>query len=307
MCLDSIFSQKFPVDKYEIIVVNDASSDETSVVIDRFKKLYLNLKHIKLSRRYGPAKARNQGILEACGDIIAFTDNDCVLGSNWIRKILSKHNEHPKIVAIGGYTFVKKSSLKAQINQFMANGAIKADINNRQETIFFPTCNVSFKKEILDKEKFNELFKYPAGEDLEFFWRLYKKGYDFLYSEDIKVCHNVDSSFLHFLYQPYTYGRENFLVRKIHKDHPALEDLNSDNIIKFLFCLLKEFIKSSFLTIILANRFKLGLKKNKHNNYNYFFVIFYFFLFRISYLIGNTIQGINNIINAKYRLFCKSN
>jgi hypothetical protein len=89
--------------------------------------------------------------------------------------MVAGHNADTTAAAIGGLTEVDRYNIKSQVSQSLSDGAIEAWVDGRQETIFFPTCNVSFKREYLF-EGFNELFPLPAGEDLDFFWRLFKKA-----------------------------------------------------------------------------------------------------------------------------------
>ena len=72
-CLDSIFSQEF--DDYEVIVINDGSSDGTAVLLERYTSKYPNL-HVLAQSNQGMATARNRGLDDAQGDYILFVDSD---------------------------------------------------------------------------------------------------------------------------------------------------------------------------------------------------------------------------------------
>ena len=72
-CLDSIFSQEF--DDYEVIVINDGSSDGTAVLLERYTSKYPNL-HVLAQSNQGMATARNRGLDAAQGDYILFVDSD---------------------------------------------------------------------------------------------------------------------------------------------------------------------------------------------------------------------------------------
>ena len=72
-CLDSIFSQEF--DDFEVIVINDGSSDGTSVLLDGYTSKHSNL-HILSQNNQGMATARNRGLDAAQGDYILFVDSD---------------------------------------------------------------------------------------------------------------------------------------------------------------------------------------------------------------------------------------
>ncbi len=297
-CIDSILVQDFSKKKYEIIVVDDCSNDNSINILKDFELQNQNLKYKVLSKRKGPGNARNLGVEFSSGDILVFTDSDCILDKNYLNTVLELHNKNRDCSVIGGYTYTNSFNLKSQIIQFMSNSAIFNKICKKKEIIFFPTCNVSFKKNVFISKKFDKIFQYPGGEDLEFFWRLYKAGYKFLYSNKFRVYHNQDVTFKQFMYRPFLYGKENFIVKKIHNDHPALRDLNTDNIIKYLYSVIKEIIRSPFLSISLAKKF--NNEKNGKSHLVLFISMFYFFLFRIIYLFGNLVQTIKYLLHATF-------
>jgi len=283
-CLESIFKQDHPKDNFEIIVVDDGSADGTEEMLRELLKEQSNLRYL-FQRHKGPAAARNLGIKQAQGGIIGFTDTDCILESSWVRKMVEAHRLEDSVMAIGGLTKVNSYNTKALVSQSLSDGAIKTGINNKLENIFFPTCNVSFKKDCLIGEEFNEFFPLPAGEDLDFFWRLFKNGKRFVHRQDIEVLHNCHSSFKSFLRQAYMYGQGNYLVQHIHKDHPLLKEIKTQNNISFLFNLIVNFIKIPRFSYLQANR--LINSQNKFTLYERFKIYIYFALHKIMYLFGN--------------------
>ncbi|MEW6680873.1 MAG: glycosyltransferase family A protein [bacterium] len=142
-CLESIFKQDYLQEDFEIIVIDDGSSDGTEEMLKELSKEQSNLRYFLQSHK-GPAAARNLGIKEARGEIIGFTDNDCVLNLEWVRKMVEAHRLSNGAMAIGGLTKVNSANIKAQVSQFLSDGAIKTNISGKKEVIFFPTCNVSF-------------------------------------------------------------------------------------------------------------------------------------------------------------------
>lgn len=92
--LASVSGQNFY--DYEIIVVDNNSTDDTAKIAEQF-----GAKVIKENRQ-GVAFARQAGFARAQGDIIATTDADTVLPSDWLAKIAAKFGENPRLVAYGG-------------------------------------------------------------------------------------------------------------------------------------------------------------------------------------------------------------
>jgi MoaA/NifB/PqqE/SkfB family radical SAM enzyme len=282
--LASIVAQDYPKELFEAIVIDDGSQDGTGKMVEDICRAYPNIKYFAKAHQ-GPAAARNYGLKKAQADIVASSDDDCILENGWIGKMFAAHKERPDITAVGGVTNVGVGNIRAAVSQFLASGAIEAGINGKKEVIFFPTCNVSFKKVFLGGDLFNESFSLPAGEDLEFFWRLFKKGHRFLYRKDIEVFHDCHSNNRSFFRQAYYYGRGNYSVKYIYRDHPLLKELRTGSIFSFLFGTFINFIKIPRFSFLLGRG--LIRQKKGYRLYDKYRIYFYFALHKIMYLAGN--------------------
>lgn len=291
-CLESLFNQDYSQEIFEIIVIDDGSTDGTRDMLKGLSSRQPNLRYLFQSHK-GPAAARNLGIKHAKANIVGFIDNDCILKNDWIRKMIDAHKLNNGVVAIGGLTKVNQHNIKAVVSQFLSDGAIKTNINGKSEIIFSPTCNVSLKKIYLNGERFSELFPLPAGEDLEFFWRLFKKGNRFIYMQNMEIFHNCHSNFKSFLRQAYMYGRGNYLVQYIHKDHSLLKEIKTQNNISFFLGSIINFIKIPRFSYLLGRR--LIHSWNNFSFYEKFQIYIYFALHKIMYLIGNVIEHIRRL------------
>ena len=100
---------------YEIIFVDDASTDKTQAILREFKDKTQNVKIIKNKRMKGLCHVRNLGIKYSKGNIIAFTDDDCVLDTNWLKEI-AKSFEDKECAVVGGPSY--KSETKELFNEF---------------------------------------------------------------------------------------------------------------------------------------------------------------------------------------------
>jgi cellulose synthase/poly-beta-1,6-N-acetylglucosamine synthase-like glycosyltransferase len=94
-CLQALHAQSLPA--YEILVVDDGSSDATASIAERFARVLRN------TRAKGAGGARNTGALAATGEVIAFTDSDCVPNPDWLANIARALEEDGVGAVAGGY------------------------------------------------------------------------------------------------------------------------------------------------------------------------------------------------------------
>ncbi|MBD3263493.1 MAG: glycosyltransferase [Candidatus Omnitrophica bacterium] len=281
-CIDSILAEETDEIDFEIIVIDDRDRPPLKKLINSYTANF-NLKYLSQYRK-GPAAARNLGIENSQGDFIAFIDDDCTVQKQWLRRIIDAHSANPETGIIGGDTVSATRESWILVSQFLSTCSIETDIEGKTEIVFFPTCNVSFKKQIFDSCRFDSNFPFPGGEDLEFFWRLFKRGHRFIWDKSIKVAHHRDTSFYSFLKQSYIYGRGNLLVQHIHRDHPLLKELDS-SLYRFWPKTLLNFLKIPRFSYLLSKRL---IKKHKIKNIFEKACIFLCFCFhKFFYLWGN--------------------
>lgn len=190
-CIISIAKQNFDKSKYEIIIIDDGSDDNTKDVVKYLKKKYkINLKYI-YQINGGPARARNLGIKNSKGRYILFTGDDCILDKNCLRFHNEIHNKKSKCIVLG-YTYLPENS---RFMRFLSKSGMQAAyfLLEGKKTFdygFFYTTNISGPKKIFKKIKFDENFPYAAFEDIELGYRLQKLGIDMIYEPNAIVFHD---------------------------------------------------------------------------------------------------------------------
>ena len=113
--LKSLLDQKYSVN-YEVIVIDNGSSDGTTDYLKQLGKQFGNLKLLEHGMgNVGPAKARNLGVKQAKGEIVAFTDDDCIPPDDWLKKIKEAFDNNPEIASAGGYLEAAEQVLKSNI------------------------------------------------------------------------------------------------------------------------------------------------------------------------------------------------
>lgn len=147
-CLRSIVNQSFK--NFEIIVV-DSSNDNTPEIITA-KIPQVNL--IRLDEKALHGKARNIGIRNAKGRIIAFTDSDCIVDENWIELIINSHS--PNCHAVAG------SVLNGNPHHFWGDMLFILEFQRESQhspsrkVSIAATCNMSYKREVFKKNIYKE-------------------------------------------------------------------------------------------------------------------------------------------------------
>lgn len=197
-CLEAI--NNIDYQDFETIVVDDGSTDNTAVMV----RQYPWVKYIRQPNQ-GPAAARNNGAAAACGELIFFTDADCIVPPD----ILTRYAPHfmsSDIAGMGGgyRTFnadrpvARYVGLEIQFRHQLARpGQTKA----------FGTYNCVFRKKIfLAAGGFDTVFKHASGEDFDFCYRLVEKGYKLDFDPNIFVYHEHPDSISKYLKQQYKRG-----------------------------------------------------------------------------------------------------
>ncbi|MFP4087205.1 MAG: glycosyltransferase [Desulfobacteraceae bacterium] len=185
-CLNSLAGQSYEGD-FEILVV-DSSCDRTPEIVAAG---YPGVKLIHLPRKTDPGTARNLGIEQATGEIIAFTDSDCTVKYNWLEKISMAHQHSYN--AVGGIIgnsprsddLVGRAGYMAEFRDFLPG-------NTQQEVNHIPTCNVSYKRGVFMDFGLFQGYYYPQ-EDLVFNYNLFRRGEKMLLDPTIQVWHRQRS------------------------------------------------------------------------------------------------------------------
>jgi glycosyltransferase involved in cell wall biosynthesis len=165
-CLESLCHQTLNRDEYELIVVDGNSKDRTCELAQAYADEVIT----QTSEKVGGA--RNDGVLRAQGDIIATTDADCIIPSDWLEVIKNNFESHD-IVQLYGTVYPIEEGIKHKISLMGANTFSRIGYYTR--TLYYTLgCNTAF-----DKKAFIRAGMYrciDAGDDLEIARRMRKIG-----------------------------------------------------------------------------------------------------------------------------------
>ena len=206
--LESLFRQEFS--DYEIIVVDDGSTDGT---LEYLKGLSEKKKiQYVLQKNSGPAIARNKGIALSSGSLVAFTDDDCIVPADWLKRYHEKFQQED-VGVVGGSS--KTGNLEnpfAEVNDIIVN-FLKAEINKRpdNEVPFLTTNNTAYRKKNLEKVGgFDNRFRFGA-EERDLNYRLRQSGDKLVFDSSIIIEHFNNADFSKFLRQQFSQGKGSFL------------------------------------------------------------------------------------------------
>lgn len=188
VCLQSIFHSEYK--NYEIVVVDDYSSDNTRAIIEQFP-----CRLICLPQHQGAGYARNVGAEAASGDILFFTDADCVLREDTLRVVVDTIAAVGKDVMVGG-TYSRQSYDKRFFSRFQSLFIHYAETKHIDSPDYIATHALAMRSSLFDQyDGFNNR-EYPILEDVEYSHRLRRNGVRLLMNPHMQVQHIFNFSFL---------------------------------------------------------------------------------------------------------------
>jgi GT2 family glycosyltransferase len=197
-CLDGCTKLKYP--DYEVIVINDGSTDSTAEIAARFDVRLINTPNAGLSR------ARNRGLDAATGELIAYIDDDARPDEHWLRFIAHAFatSDH---VGIGGPNIAPADD--PALSQCIANspgGPTHVLLTDRLAE-HIPGCNMAFRTDRLrEVGGFDEQFRI-AGDDVDVCWKLQARGWTLGFHPAAVVYHHRRTSLKAYWRQQVNYGR----------------------------------------------------------------------------------------------------
>jgi GT2 family glycosyltransferase len=203
----------YPRDRFEVIVVDDGSAVPLDTVVAPFQK-QLDLAFLQQAHA-GPATARNTGAGRARGEILAFTDDDCIPVSNWLLALTTRfamETDH----ALGGRTLnALPDNLYATATHLLLAYLSTVSHADPDRSWFFPSNNLALPADRFRAiGGFDPAFRFAAGEDRDLCDRWLQHGYQMTYAPEALVYHACTLTLCSFWRQHFTYGRGGFRLRQ---------------------------------------------------------------------------------------------
>jgi len=213
--LAAYYHQNLP-EPYEIIVVDDASSDATTTLIEQWQYQMPHLKLITLNHNRGPAHARNRGLQVAIGDIILFTGDDIIPSPNFLSRHLYLNRKYNArhVAILGKITWLDSIPVTTVMKHIDGVGAQQFSfhyLQDGQDIDFrhFYTSNISISHNFLLEESyaFDENFPHAAFEDVDLGYRLSRRGLVIRYHSTPLAFHDHHHTLDTFFKRQYIAGK----------------------------------------------------------------------------------------------------
>lgn len=228
-CVRSVYASRFPPTDYEVLVVDNGSTDETAREAVRAGARTIGLNQANRS------EARNAGARVARGRWLAFTDSDCEVDPGWLAAldaaVKSLKDEsgdaaavRPRVGAIAGRInsappeSPPESPIEAYIDlrgwldqeKFLAPG-------RRFSPPFAATANLAIRREAFDAVGGFDPALADAGQDADWCWRAARAGWTLAWAPEARVVHHHRATLGDALRQAHRYGRGNAALFAKHR------------------------------------------------------------------------------------------
>jgi glycosyltransferase involved in cell wall biosynthesis len=213
--MESLMRLEYPKKILEIIVVDGNSKDQTRKIVQEYPVMLVDQEGTGLNA------ARNTGIKYSSGEIVAYTDGDCVVPRDWAKKIV-KNFMNPSIGFVGGTmegydkTNLLSNYMDESLFQSKPGFRIRVETTDLKLLQFPAGANMAFRRRALARVKFFDENITYGFDDLQPVEAMGFKGFRIVLDPDVSILHQHRSTVLSLLKQHFNYGRGGSLL-VIHK------------------------------------------------------------------------------------------
>lgn len=208
-CIRSLLRLAFAREDFEILLVDNASTDGTSDILAR----YSDGVRVLYEGKRGAAAARNRGLFNARGKVVAFTDADCIVEKDWLHEIVSPLKDHSIGVA-GGRILSRRPCNEIEMFGERIHDHYKAI--NVCRPPYTVTANWSSRLSVIKEAGFfdENLLK---NQDSELAYRIVQCGYRLVYVPEAVIYHRNRSTLLGLFKEGYVHGYHSVKIVQKHK------------------------------------------------------------------------------------------
>ena len=207
-CLDSLSKLNYP--DYEVILVDDGSTDDTAYIAAQFPQV----RYIHQSN-HGLSHARNTGAAAARGEVLAYTDSDCMADVDWLYYLIGTLVSGD-YAGVGGPNVTPPAQNWVQACVAAAPGGPSHVLLTDTVAEHIPGCNMAFYRWAFESVGGFDAEYHKAGDDVDFCWRIQQAGWVIAFSPPAIVWHYRRFTLRAFLKQQDGYGEAESLLRFKH-------------------------------------------------------------------------------------------
>jgi GT2 family glycosyltransferase len=213
--LASLGRLDYPRDRREVVVVDNGSSDRTATLIRRAPVRYL------FEGRRGTARARNRGIEASRGEIVAFTDADCVVTTGWLRALVAGFDDH-RVGGVAGEILPFPPRTPAERYAARIRHLSPQRYLRRPTFPFAVTANLAFRREVFDRVGLLDPNSPRGGESTDFCTRFFRQtGLELKLAPRAVVFHRHRATAAELFRQQWGYGQGHaYLYEKYRAEIP---------------------------------------------------------------------------------------
>ena len=204
-CLEGLLRLEYP--NFEVIVVNDGSTDETADIVEQYGFRLISTKN------HGLSCARNTGLEAATGEIVAYLDDDAYPDPHWLTYLAATFMRTTH-AGVGGPNLAPAGDGPiAECIAHAPGGPVHVLLSD-QEAEHIPGCNMAFRKAALQAIRgFDPQFRI-AGDDVDVCWRLQQRGWTLGFHPAAMVWHHRRNSVRAYWKQQINYGKAEALLER---------------------------------------------------------------------------------------------
>ena len=202
----ALAAQSMSRERFEVVVINDGAAHDLTLLAHEMRARGLNIRVLTVPQG-GPARARNHGAAAATGDVLVFTDDDCVPKPDWLAAFADAARAHPNTL-LGGHVFnLLHHRYTSEASQLLVEFLYQYYNSDPLNARFFASNNIAAQRDVfLGYGGFDPAFTWSAGEDRDLCSRWRERGGRLVYVPQARIGHAHALSLRQFWRQHYRYG-----------------------------------------------------------------------------------------------------